>query len=71
MFQKKILTDSISQLHPATPLTVDAAASIAEAISIMTDNNKGSVIVLEKGQVVGIFTERDALMKVAGKIDGQ
>jgi CBS domain-containing protein len=33
----------------------------------MRDGNRGAVLVVRNGALVGIFTERDVLMKVAGQ----
>lgn len=43
--------------------TIEADRSVMEACVEMTYQNIGSLVVVEKGQVVGIFTERDLLKK--------
>jgi predicted transcriptional regulator len=39
-------------------------SSVLEALRIMADNNIGSVMVLDNGQLAGIMTERDYSRKV-------
>jgi CBS domain-containing protein len=45
-------------------LRIDAAASVLEAVKTMVDANVGSLIVTDRGEVVGIVTERDYLRRV-------
>ena len=51
------------------PHTVSSDAKISDAIQTMAENNVGSLLVLDKGKIKGILTERDLLSKVldAGK----
>ena len=51
-----IRNQKILALPPETPVRVAARA--------MADRNVGSVMVVEDGKLVGIFTERDALVRV-------
>jgi CBS domain-containing protein len=45
-------------------ITIDANATVKEAARLMNRHEIGSLIALQKGQVVGIMTERDLLKKV-------
>lgn len=47
-------------------LSMDVKATLCDAIDAMCENRVGSVLALEKGKLVGIFTERDLLRRVAG-----
>lgn len=54
------------------PLCLDRSRPVAEAIRMMRDNRNGSVLVTSGGRLVGIFTERDVLNKLAlGEVDPQ
>jgi 2-oxoglutarate/2-oxoacid ferredoxin oxidoreductase subunit beta len=57
------LRDAINQ----TPLVVDAETTLAETIGRMQAEHRGCALVLDGGQLAGIFTERDVLMRVAGR----
>ncbi len=48
-------------------VTVGPSASVMDAASAMSAARVGSVLVLDAGALAGIFTERDALEKVAGE----
>ncbi len=46
-------------------ISIEAAATVAEAVQVMVENDVGAVIVkTEDGLVGGIFTERDLLVRV-------
>lgn len=55
--------------HPA-PLT-SATAPVSDALAAMRDGAVDCVLVTEGEHLVGIFTERDAVLKLAGRpLDG-
>ena len=47
--------------------TIAPDATVFEAIQMMSDKNVGALLVLDKGQLVGIISERDYTRKVALK----
>jgi CBS domain-containing protein len=70
-FEARLVGEDLATLHPASPLIVAPATPVLDAIRTMRDHNAEAVLVADDGHLVGIFTERDALLKVAGKsIDG-
>src|SRR4029453_14699513 len=44
--------------------TIDAGASVFEAVQRMVEENIGSLLVTERGEIAGIVTERDYLRRV-------
>lgn len=42
-------------------------ATVAEAARLMREKEVGAVMVVEQGQLVGVFTERDALFRVVAE----
>jgi CBS domain-containing protein len=46
-------------------LQIDADASVLEAVERMVEENVGSLLVTEGGEVAGILTERDYMRRVA------
>ncbi len=48
------------------PLIAEPSTSIHDVLQMMRDNRRGVVLIAEQGMLVGIFTERDVLMKLAG-----
>ncbi|HET8733331.1 MAG TPA: CBS domain-containing protein [Anaeromyxobacteraceae bacterium] len=48
-------------------LTVPPEVTVAAAAEVLIRNQVGSVVVLDGGRIVGIFTERDILRRVVGE----
>jgi CBS domain-containing protein len=48
------------------PITVERDAPVAEAVRLMQQEHIGCVLVVKKGELVGILTERDLLMRIIG-----
>jgi CBS domain-containing protein len=59
------LRSPISSLNPSIPLCVESTATLVQAIEIMKKNRFGCILVVKNGGLVGIFTERDILKKIA------
>ena len=63
-----ILEDPLSQLNAPRPITLRAEESVARAVELMKKRRFGSVLVLDQaGKLAGIFTERDLLVRLAGR----
>jgi len=48
-------------------VTIDADATVMEAVKLMNENEIGCLIVMRRGRAVGIITERDLLKRVIAK----
>src|SRR5690606_16660773 len=48
-------------------LTIAPHGSVLEAALLMNEHKIGSLVVLDAGRIVGIFTERDVLRRVVGQ----
>lgn len=71
-FRGKLLGLHLDELGAPEPHLIDAAASVGEAIDRMRGEGIDCLLVTEGGALVGIFTDRDAILKVAGRpLDGQ
>jgi CBS domain-containing protein len=61
----------LSALRPRTPISVDEETPVEEALRVMRDEGVGCVLVTRDERLVGIFTERDAVLKLPGRaVDG-
>jgi len=59
-----LMRDRIERLWPKTPSTVSPHTTVGEVLQKMVGETIGCVMVVDQGQLVGIFSERDALMKL-------
>ena len=53
----------------STHYAVKADETVLKALKVMANANIGSVLVMEEGKIVGIFTERDYALK--GELEGR
>ncbi len=51
-------------LEPISPVTIEAEATVGEAVRLMHEKKTGCLLVVADGRMVGVFTERDVLLKV-------
>jgi CBS domain-containing protein len=59
-----LLRDRIERLWPKSPSTVAPETPVGDVLKKMVGETIGCVMVVEHGKLVGIFSERDALMKL-------
>jgi CBS domain-containing protein len=59
-----LLRDRIERLWPKSPSTVSPDTPVGTVLKKMVDERIGCVMVVDKGKLAGIFSERDALMKL-------
>jgi CBS domain-containing protein len=59
-----LLRDRIERLWPKSPTSVPPTTTVGEVLQKMVDQKIGCVMIVEGGRLIGIFSERDALMKL-------
>src|SRR3954452_9384744 len=59
-----LLRDRIERLWPKSPSAVAPETTVGIVLKKMVDEGIGCVMVVDRAKVVGIFSERDALMKL-------
>lgn len=69
-FQGQLLGVRVRDLPMAQPHTVDLDSDAVEAIGRMQREEADCVLVMDGERLVGIFTDRDAVLKVAGRSAG-
>ena len=62
MVLKRQMQELLPTLPPAVAL--DQRATVREAIAMMQEKQLSCVLVVEQGRLVGVFTERDVVIKV-------
>ena len=66
---QELINQSIMDLEPELDVTVSPEDTVQEVTRTMSDRSAGAVMVLFRGELVGIFTERDFLTKIADEYD--
>lgn len=66
-YRGRLLGEDLADLQPTAPITLDAGTDATEAIARMHADGADCVLVTDAGRLVGIFTDRDAVLKVAGR----
>ena len=63
---RNLRVDSVSRLLPASPRSVEASQTVADAVYVMRQERIGCLLVCQKDRLIGIFTERDLMCRVLG-----
>lgn len=61
---RDLKVDSVSRLEPTEARAIDADATAADAVAAMREWNTGCLLITALGRLVGIFTERDLLVRL-------
>lgn len=65
--ERSLMEDPVSALGPKPPVTIAPTTSLAKAIQTMLARDIGALLIVDDtGGLLGIFSERDLLTKVAG-----
>jgi CBS domain-containing protein len=61
------MEEPVSFLKPGKPVTLPPTATVADAMQIMLAQNIGALLIVsDDKRLLGIFSERDLLTKIAG-----
>lgn len=68
--ERKLMESPVSILAPRGAITLRPTATVGEAMGVMLREDIGALLVVDaEGRLLGIFSERDLLLKVAGLHD--
>ena len=65
--QRTIMETPLRDLAPPAALTVSPREPVARVVRLMREQRQGSALVMEGQELAGIFTERDALLRLTGR----
>ena len=66
-FHGRLLGMHLDELGAPAPASVEVGVPVDEAIARMQADGIDCLLVTDHGELVGIFTDRDAILKVAGR----
>ena len=66
--EEGLLEDRIELLAPKKPLTAEVGTNVGDVLKQMVDADIGCVIVVKGDKIKGIFSERDALLKINANV---
>jgi CBS domain-containing protein len=66
-FRGRLLGEHLDAIAVGEPPTIDPTVSAARAIARMHADGTDCLLVMHEGQLVGVFTDRDAVLKLADK----
>jgi CBS domain-containing protein len=68
--ERSLMEDPVRVLQPKKPITVYLKTSVAETIQMMLSRDIGALLVIDsEDKLLGIFSERDLLTRIAGLHD--
>jgi len=67
--ERGLLKDRIRALEPNAPYTVPMEMPVGEVLKRMVAESIGCVMIVEAGQLKGIFSERDALTRLNAEVE--
>ena len=62
--ERRILRDTIHRLAPREPVLVPPDMPVGQVLKLLVERQIGCAVVVAERKVAGIFTERDALVKL-------
>jgi CBS domain-containing protein len=62
--ERGLLVDTVDCLSPKPPIVVESTATVQEVLRTMIQRRVGSVFVVNGESIAGVFTERDALIRL-------
>ena len=62
--EKAVLRDRMQALSPRPPIVVPPDMPVRDVLQLLVDQRIGCLFVREDDQVVGVFSERDALLRL-------
>lgn len=67
--KRALVEDTVDEMQCRPLLQIRPTATIRQAVQTMAGSVTGSLMVVDEGRVIGIFTERDVLERVAEQFE--
>jgi predicted transcriptional regulator len=69
VLEGSVAADPISTLGPVLPIVADPTTRVREVVRLLAEHNVGCVLVVFCDVPVGIFSERDMLMRIGDRLN--
>ena len=63
------MKNPLSKLNPKPPVIIPTTTTVAEAIDLLRGKHIGCVLIGTADKIVGVFSERDVLIRVGENYD--
>ena len=67
--ERSLLRDKVVLLLPRKPIVVEPTLSVGEVLQLLVERSIGCVLIVDDGRLAGIFTERDAVVRIGAGIE--
>jgi CBS domain-containing protein len=67
--EQALLHDTVIGIATAPPVIVPPNLSVGDVLDLLVEHSIGCVIVADGDEAIGIFSERDALMRIGAQVD--
>jgi CBS domain-containing protein len=67
--ESSLLRDKVVLLLPRKPIVVEPTLTVGEVLQLLVERAIGCVLIVEEGRLAGIFTERDAVVRIGADIE--
>ena len=62
--ERNLVKEPLRTIHHGPAVSVPPDTPVAEVLQMLVDRSIGCMLIVEEGRLVGIFSERDALMRL-------
>lgn len=67
--ERSLLHDKVVMLLPRKPIVVEPTLSVREVLQLLVERSIGCVLIVDEGRLAGIFTERDAIVRIGAAVE--
>ena len=67
--ERSLLNDKVVLLLPRKPIMVEPSMPVRDVLQLFVERSIGCVPVVDDGRLVGIFTERDAVVRLGARFE--
>ncbi len=64
-----VRSETLAVLNPTPAVSVPASTSVSQAVRLIAEKNIGCVLVVDNGELLGIFSERDVLTRIGTRYE--